>query len=80
MKYQIMTKSWSKRRPIDTSDKVQTIEFIDFKKQHDHFCKMLIQYKNGTQETLISRVVFNQIKNHWTVDGMKVAVRLIDLS
>ena len=78
MNYQVITKSWSKRRPVDSSKEVQSIQFIEFKKQHNHFCKMLVEYQNGAQETLISRVIFNEIKKHWTVDGMKVAVRLTD--
>jgi hypothetical protein len=77
MKYEIITKSWSKRRKLDKPTVISSIEFIDFIKQHDHFCKMLVSYSDGESETLIGRVIFNQIKNHWTVDGMKVAVRLL---
>jgi hypothetical protein len=77
MKYQIITKSWSKRRQLDTPLQIISIEFLDFIKQHDHFCKMLVSYSDNTQESLISRVVYNDIKQHWTVDGMKVAVRLL---
>lgn len=79
MKYQVITKSWSKRRPLDSSKEVQSIQFIEFKKQHNHFCKMAVVYQNGAQETLISRVIYNDIKKHWTVDGMKVSVRLIEV-
>ena len=76
MKYEIITKSWSKRRKLDSQKSILKIEFLDFIKQHNHFCKMNVHYSDGTEESLISRVVYNEIKQHWSVDGMKVAVRL----
>ena len=57
---------------------IEDIKFIDFKKEHNHFCKMAIRYSDGSEQTLISRVIFNEIKNHWVVDGMHVAVRLLE--
>jgi len=78
MKYQIIEKSWSKRRKIDQPKVVKDITFIDFKKEHNHFCKMLVRYANGSEDMLISRVIFNEIKKHWIVDGMHVAVRLLE--
>jgi len=78
MKYQIIEKSWSKRRKIDQQKQVENIEFIDFKKEHNHFCKMLVQYADGTEDTLLSRVIYNDIKKHWTIDGMHVAVKLLE--
>jgi len=78
MKYEIITKSWSKRRKLDREKSILNIEFLDFFKQHNHFCKMLVHYGDGTQESLISRVVYNEIKQYWTIDGMKVAVRLLE--
>ena len=78
MKYEIITKSWSKRRKLDSQKSIHNIEFLDFIKQHNHFCKMLVQYSDGSNESLISRVIYNEIKKHWSIDGMKVAVRLLD--
>jgi len=78
MKYQIIEKSWSKRREVDQSKQVENIEFVDFEKKHNHFCKMQVLYTDGTKDSLISRVIFNEIKKHWSVDGMHVAVRLLD--
>ncbi|MBV1909617.1 MAG: hypothetical protein KUG78_09870 [Kangiellaceae bacterium] len=78
MKYEIITKSWSKRRMLDKEKSILNIDFLDFQKQHNHFCKMLVHYKDGSDEMLISRVIFNDIKSHWSIDGMKVAVRLLD--
>ena len=76
MKYQIIEKSWSKRRKLDKEKQIQHIHFIDFRKQHNHFCKMQIDYCDGSQQVLLSRVIFNEINQHWTVDGLQVAVRL----
>ncbi len=78
MKYEIINKSWSKRRKLDVSKEITNIEFVDFQKQHNHFCRMLVTYADGTEDNLLSRVVFNDIKLHWSIDGMKVAVRLIE--
>jgi hypothetical protein len=77
MNYEIINKSWSKRRQLDPQKAITTIEFVDFKKQHNHFCRMLVNYADGSADNLLSRVIFNDIKHHWTIDGMKVAVRLI---
>ena len=78
MKYEIIRKSWSKRRKLDTPKEVTDIQFTNFLKQHDHFCTMQVTYSNGENESLISRVIFNEIKRHWIIDGMKLAVRIIE--
>ena len=78
MKYEVIPKSWSKRRKVDQPKEIEYIKFVDFKKEHNHFCKMEIRYSDGSDQTLISRVIFNEIKNHWIVDGMHVAVRLLE--
>ena len=79
MKYTIIEKSWSKRRKLDHSPTITNIEFIDFEKQHNHICKMRVFYEDQSVQTLISRVIYNPIKDHWSVDGMQVAVRLSNL-
>ena len=78
MKYEIIEKSWSKRRKVDQPKEIKEIKFIDFKKEQNHFCKMEVHYCDGSEQSLISRVIFNEIKNHWIVDGMHVAVKLLD--
>lgn len=78
MKYEIIKKSWSKRRSLDQELSIINIQFDNFIKEHNHFCKMSVSYSNGKKETLIARVIYNEIKQHWIVDGMNVAVRLID--
>lgn len=77
MEYEIIEKSWSKRRKLDASKAIRDIKFTDFIKQHDHFCQMQVFYADGSDEQLIARVIYNPIKDHWTIDGMKVAVRLL---
>lgn len=77
MKYEVIEKSWSKRRKPDQAKEIRDIKFIDFKKEHNHFCKMIVMYSDGSEKILISRVIFNEIKKHWTIDGMHVAVRLL---
>ncbi|WP_444995909.1 hypothetical protein [Aliikangiella sp. IMCC44359] len=78
MKYEIITKSWSKRRKIDDEEVIKDIQLIDFKKEHNHFCKMLVIYQNKTEKILLARVIYNEIKQHWSVDGMSVAIRLLE--
>ena len=81
MKYEIITKSWSKRRKLDhRKKKISNIQFLDFIKQHNHFCKMQITYSDGSDEnTFCPELSFNEVKQHWTVDGMKIAVRLLSV-
>lgn len=78
MKYEIIKKSWSKRRKLDEVNEIETIEFEEFEKQHNHFCKMVVTYTNGSKEKLVSRVVYSDVNQHWIVDGMSVAVRLLE--
>lgn len=78
MKYEVINKSWSKRRKLDTPKIISHIEFSDFQKQHNHFCRMYLHYQDGSEESLLSRVVFNEVKQYWIVDGMQVAVRIIE--
>ena len=78
MEYQIIEKSWSKRRKLDSAKIITNISLIDFIKQHNHFCKMQVSYGDGSEQTLTARVIFNALKQQWTVDGMHVAIRLVD--
>ncbi|TQV72245.1 hypothetical protein FLL45_18680 [Aliikangiella marina] len=78
MKYEIIEKSWSKRRKLDEQVEITDIEFKDFAKVHNHFCKMIVTYSDGKSERLVARVVYSDINQHWIVDGMSVAVRLKD--
>jgi len=78
MKYELIEKSWSKRRKLDEKSQVSHIEFIDFKKEHNHFCKLQVTYEDGSSQSYVSRVIYNEIKQQWIVDGMHIAVRLIE--
>ena len=79
MKYEVINKSWSKRRKLDANKNISHIEFSEFQKQHNHFCKMHVTYEDGSNESLLSRVVYNEIKGSWVVDGMSVAVRVLEI-
>ncbi len=78
MKYEIVKKSWSKRRKLDTEKEISNIKFLNFIKQHNHLCKMHVTYTDQSEETLMSRVIFNEVNQNWAIDGMQVAVRLND--
>ena len=63
---------------MDSAKIINNISLIDFIKQHNHFCKMQVSYGDGSEQTLTARVIFNAIKQQWTVDGMQVAIRLVN--
>jgi|GEM_PF-1834149 len=37
-----------------------------------------INYSDGSKKELIGRVIYNKLNDYWTVDGMEVAVRVIE--
>lgn len=76
MKYSVIQPSWAKRRKCDPLPQVLSVELIEFKKIHNHFCKMRVVYCNLSEESLIARVIYDPVKQDWLVDGMKVAIRL----
>lgn len=77
--FEIIKKDWQKRRKPDANPIAPVSVVIpDFKKEKNHMCKMLVTFNDGTEKSLISRVIQNQITKVWTVDGMEVAVKLIE--
>ncbi len=78
MNYEVIRLSWSKRRKIDPPREINHIEVINFQKKPNHFCQLKVEFKDGNTETYLSRVTFNEIKSQWIVDGMHVAIRIID--
>lgn len=80
MKYELIEKDWYKRRVPNSkpSPKIINITIDNFEKTHNHMCKMHIEYDDGQTESLVARVIQNQVTKKWTVDGMKVAVRVIE--
>ena len=78
MEYKVINTSWSKRRKMEPPKPILDIQIIDFIKQHNHFCRLNVTYADGTVESLLSRVIYNPLKDHWTIDGLKVAIQLVD--
>lgn len=78
-KYQIIEKDWYKRRKPDTSNALPlTVKIPNFVKLANHMCKMEVTFDDGSTKELIARVIQNRITKQWTVDGMEVAVRVIE--
>ncbi|MCO7223460.1 hypothetical protein [Pleionea sp. CnH1-48] len=79
-RFEVLPKDWFKRRKPVKSPNIIKVEVDDFKKQPNHFCRIRVYYDDDSEKSLIGRVLYNSIKEHWTVDGMEVAVRLIENS
>lgn len=78
-RYEIIEKDWYKRRAPDQKSKVPVhVDIPDFKMEANHMCKMFVTYDDNSQKALLARVIQNQITKQWTVDGMEVAVRVIN--
>lgn len=72
-------RDWYKRRaPNSTILKAVSCTVPDFKKEHNHFCDMFVQYDDGTEKRLFSRVIYNKLTDKWTIDGMHEAAELIE--
>lgn len=78
MKYEIIEKDWYKRRVPSTAPKAVSVAFDNLQQQANHMCKMHVTFDNGEIKQLISRVIYNKLNNTWSVDGMEVAVRIIE--
>lgn len=75
--FEVIQKSWSKRR-IHTKTPVPVdVRLEDYKKEHNHFCKMHVVYADGEKATYIARVIYSELNDNWIVDGMHVAVRIL---
>lgn len=69
-KYEVRQLSWSKRRNHNTQEsEVLDIELINFKKEDNHFCTMIVDYENEKIE-LNARVLYNDRQNYWVVAGI----------
>jgi len=76
-KFEIIEKSWFKRRTPRPEPKAVSVDIPDYKQEKNHFCKMYVTYDDGSSKTLLARVVQNHIKKHWIVDGMEVSVLVV---
>lgn len=77
MEIEIIELSWCKRRAPDKKVKIINVGIIGYEQIHNHFCRMIVDYEDGTQKNLISRVLYNKMKDHWIIDGMHVAVKVL---
>ena len=75
--FEIIPKDWAKRRKAKAEATPIKVSIPDFELKQQHFCNMQVQYADGSQKTLFSRVLKNHITGQWTVDGMHVAVKVI---
>ena len=77
--FQIIEKDWHKRRsPTTKLLNPVSVAIPDYQAEKNHICKMLVSYDDGSVKELIGRVIYNQINQYWTVDGMEVAVKVIE--
>ena len=80
-KFELMERDWYKRRkPNDGAPSIVDFEVIAFEKTHNHLCEIKARFNDGQEKILISRVIYNQLTRSWTVDGMELAVKLIEKS
>lgn len=76
---EIIHKDWYKRRPADiNTNKPVSATVTDFEFTHNHFCTLIVTYEDKTTKSLLARVLYNSIKDSWAVDGMEVAVKIIN--
>ena len=73
--FKIIHKDWYKRRTL-TGREVKPVHVAipDYQQVHNHICNMIVSYDDNSIKTLIARVLFNELNQTWTVDGMEVAV------
>jgi len=70
----IIPKSWSKRRAHTKDPVVVDVRLENYKQQYNHICKMHVTYEHGNKATYIARVIYNEPKEEWIVDGGHVAI------
>ncbi|MFD2166979.1 hypothetical protein ACFSJY_12010 [Thalassotalea euphylliae] len=76
--FEIIPRDWYKRRsPSLPQRKPSQVSIDNFVLEHNHICHMQVQYDDGSQKTLIGRVIYNKLAERWTVDGMELAVNVI---
>ena len=83
MKYEIINCDWYKRRRGLPIPKAVSVELVNFKKEKNSFCTMIATLDNGETVELLARVIYNSIKDHYTVEGMdtdmnSVRIKLLD--
>jgi len=77
--FQIIPKDWYKRRTV-TGKQIKPVHVAipDYQEVHNHICNMIVSYSDDSIKNLIARVLYNELTDKWTVDGMEVAVTVIE--
>jgi radical SAM superfamily enzyme with C-terminal helix-hairpin-helix motif len=52
------------------------VSIPDYKQTHDYICNMIVNYSDHSVKSLIGRVLYNELKQKWIVDGMAVTVNV----
>lgn len=78
--FELMPRDWYKRRTPNRPEPepVEIVSVVPFDKVHNLMCTMTVRYSNGTEKQLLSRVLYNKLQDHWAVDAMSVAAKLIE--
>ena len=79
--FKIIPKTWYKSRTF-TGKQIEPVHVAipDYQEVHNHICNMIVSYSDDSLKTLIARVLYNDLNEKWTVDGMEVAVTVVELS
>mgnify|MGYP000135564806 CR=1 FL=1 len=79
--FKIIPKDWYQKRSL-TGKKIEPVHVAipDYQQVHNHICNMIVSYSDDSLKTLIARVLYNDLNEKWTVDGMEVAVTVVEIS
>ena len=69
-KFIINNLDWFKRRKPTKEPKPTSVIVPDFKKELNYKCDVITQYDDGVERILFGRVLFNEIKEEWSVNGI----------
>lgn len=77
--FKIIEKNWYKRRTLTGKEiKPVHVAIPDYQAVHNHICNMIVSYSDDSLKNLIARVIYNSLTDKWTVDGMEVAVTVVE--
>ncbi|MCO4797806.1 MAG: hypothetical protein KC484_01220 [Colwelliaceae bacterium] len=79
--FKIIPKDWYTKRSL-TGKKIEPVHVAipDYQEVHNHICNMIVSYSDDSLKTLIARVLYNSYTKKWMVDGMEVAVSVVEIS
>ena len=55
------------------------VNIPDYQQTDNYLCNMIVSYSDYSIKSLIGKVIYNKLKQKWTVDGMAVAVNVDDI-